>query len=214
MTAIVVSGVALVAAFLVLGFLSAGQPSTVDTTVTGELSGTGDGPFGGAVTVVSEVLGPALPVAALVVLVAAMVRAFARQQAPLAELLLRGIALLVACRLLSLFKLVYRRDRPTDDPDYVDFSYPSGHVVSMASVGVTAIVLCAWLAPRLLRAVIVASALLVLVSAACRVLLGVHWLTDVSGAVLGVTGVGLLAALALRLLPACPGQVESRPDEA
>lgn len=205
---------ALVAAFLSLGFLAAGRPSTVDTTVTGELGGTGNGPFGGVVTVVSDVLGPVLPAVVLVLLVAAMLSEFRWRHSVRSELLLRGIGLLVACRLLSVFKLVYERERPTDDPDFADFSYPSGHVVSVASVAVTAIVLCAWLSPRLLRATIVLSVLLVALSATCRVLLGVHWFTDVLGAVLGVTGVGLLAALALRLLPVGAVPVETEPDEA
>jgi membrane-associated phospholipid phosphatase len=214
LTAVLAWGVVMLAAFLALGILAADRPSILDTAVTGEVGGTGDGPFGGVVAVVSDALGPVLPVVALVLLVAAMLREFQRGRPARAELLLRGIGLLVACRLLSLFKLVYERERPTDDPDYADFSYPSGHVVSMASVALTAIVLCAWLAPWLLRATIALSVLLVALSAACRVLLGVHWLTDVLGAVLGVTGVGLLAALALRLLPVAAAPVETERDEA
>ena len=42
--------------------------------------------------------------------------------------------------------------------------------------------------------------------AACRVVLGVHWVTDTIGAVLAVTGVGLLSACALRLLPPGDGR--------
>jgi undecaprenyl-diphosphatase len=41
----------------------------------------------------------------------------------------------------------------------------------------------------------------VLVIMVCRVVLDVHWFTDVVGGAVGVTGVGLLAGLGLRVLP-------------
>jgi membrane-associated phospholipid phosphatase len=121
-----------------------------------------------------------------------------RRDAWRVNVLLRCIVLLAACRAVSLFKTVYERDRPRD---YVDFSYPSGHVVSVASVAFTSVVLCVWLAPRLLRRVTVIAVVLVVLAAAFRVLLDVHWVTDVLGGTIGVTGVGLVVATALRLLP-------------
>lgn len=61
--------------------------------------------------------------------------------------------------------------------------------------------LCVWLAPRLARWAIVVSASTTVLVAVTRMVLGVHWLTDTVGAVLGVLGVGLLTAAAVRLLP-------------
>jgi undecaprenyl-diphosphatase len=119
-------------------------------------------------------------------------------------LCVRLAVVLVLCRLTSLTaKPVFLRERPRD---YPDLSYPSGHVVSVASTGFVLLLLCAWLGPRLLRRVAAAVAVAVVLSAACRVVLGVHWVTDTIGAVLAVTGVGLLSACALRLLPPGDGR--------
>jgi undecaprenyl-diphosphatase len=63
------------------------------------------------------------------------------------------------------------------------------------------VVLCAWLARRALPWVIGLAVVMTAVAATCRVLLGVHWLTDVLGAAIGVTGFGLIVALVLRLVP-------------
>ncbi|MFC7613741.1 phosphatase PAP2 family protein [Actinokineospora soli] len=122
-------------------------------------------------------------------------------------LLLRATVLLAACRAVSLAKPVFERARPRE---YPDFSFPSGHVVSVASVAFTLVVLCAWLAARRLRAVVWWSVAAVVLAALCRIVLDVHWLTDVLGASLGVVGLGLLTATGLGLLPARPGGVRSR----
>jgi undecaprenyl-diphosphatase len=52
----------------------------------------------------------------------------------------------------------------------------------------------------LLRRGVLWAALAVLVAGFARIVLEMHWVTDVIGAVLGVTGAGLLAALALGLV--------------
>ncbi|WP_436495616.1 phosphatase PAP2 family protein [Actinokineospora sp. HUAS TT18] len=184
-------GAGLVLVFVLLGIAVSGQPPTVDRFVADAVGG---GPAVQVASVVTNVLGPVLPaVAALALLVAALV---VRARA---SLFLRAIVLLAACRAVSLVKPLFERTRPTD---YPDFSFPSGHVVSVASVGFTAAVLCAWLARERLRTVLLGAVLTVVIAAMCRVLLDVHWLTDVVGATLGVAGVGLLTARALRLLPA------------
>lgn len=189
-------GFALLGLFLLLGYLVHDSQFFVDTAVSNALDGFWLTPAGGVVSIVTDALGPVLPIAMLLVLVVAIYRA--RRDAWLVNVLLRCIVLLAACRAVSLFKTVFERDRPRA---YVEFSYPSGHVVSVASVAFTSIVLSAWLAPRLLRRIMVIGIALVALSATFRVLLDVHWVTDVLGGTVGVTGVGLVVAAALRLLP-------------
>jgi len=73
--------------------------------------------------------------------------------------------------------------------------------VAAASTGLAAVLLCVWLVPRAVGWTIGAAAVITVVVAVTRLVLGVHWLTDTVGAVLGVLGVGLAAAAAMRLLP-------------
>ncbi|WP_216217552.1 phosphatase PAP2 family protein [Amycolatopsis aidingensis] len=190
----------LCAAFLALGLLVRDRPLDVDRAVVEAFRGQWLRPLGTVTALLSDVLlGPLLPVLlAGVLLVAAWVR-WRRGQRARAMLLLRVWVLLALCRLTSfVFKPIYLRDRPRA---YPDFAYPSGHVVSVASTGFALVVLCAWLAPRLLRWVAGVAVLATVLSAACRIVLGVHWVSDTVGAVLAVAGAGLLGCLALRLLP-------------
>lgn len=185
-------GAALVIAFVLLGLVVSGPTPEVDRFVA-DAADDGWG-LRAVASVVTVVLGPILPVIAVVglLIAAVLVR-------PRAGLLLRAVLLLAACRAVSLVKPVFERARPTE---YPDFSFPSGHVVSVASVGFTAVVLCAWLARERVRMAVLVSVAAVVLAALCRVILDVHWLTDLVGATLGVLGVGLLTAVALRLLPA------------
>ncbi|WP_035305802.1 phosphatase PAP2 family protein [Actinokineospora inagensis] len=190
-------GVLLIGLFLLLGGLVSASPPGIDRAVADTLGADWRGTAGDIAHVGSMVLGPVLPVVVSVaLLVAALVN---RARARVVGLLLRCVALIWVCRTVSLVKPLFDRARPRE---YPEFSYPSGHVVSVSSVAVAAIVLCAWLAPRWLRLVVVGSSVAVAVTALFRVLLDVHWFTDVLGGALGVAGVGLLAASALRLLPA------------
>ncbi|MBM7772649.1 undecaprenyl-diphosphatase [Actinokineospora baliensis] len=190
-------GVLLLGLFFILGKIVSDATPAVDTAVADTLGADWQGTAGRIAYVGSLVLGPVLPVvAALGLIVAALVN---RGRPRLMGLLLRCVLLLAVCRAVSLVKPVFDRARPRD---YPDFSFPSGHVVSVAAVGFTAVVLCAWLAGHRLRLVVVVTVLAVAAAALCRVLLDVHWLTDVVGATVGVVAVGLLAGVALRLLPA------------
>ncbi|ALG07762.1 phosphatase PAP2 family protein [Kibdelosporangium phytohabitans] len=189
-------GFALLALFLLLGYLVRDSAWPLDLAVSDVTAGIWQTTAGNVVWVVSDVLGPVQPIVWFLVL--AIAAFWLRRDAYVFNVLLRCMVLLAACRSVSLFKGVYERVRPRD---YVDFSYPSGHVVSMASVAFTGIVLCGWLVPRLLRKAIALGGTLVVISAACRVLLDVHWFTDVLGGTLGVTGAGLLVAAALHLIP-------------
>ncbi|GAA3054350.1 phosphatase PAP2 family protein [Actinokineospora globicatena] len=190
-------GVVLLGLFLVLGKLVSDAPPGVDVAVADTLGADWQGTAGRVAYVGSLVLGPVLPVAAALGLVVAAL--LTRRRPALMGLLLRCVLLLAACRAVSLVKPLFDRARPRD---YPELSFPSGHVVSVASVGFTAVVLCAWLARHRLRAVVAVSSLAVALAALCRILLDVHWLTDVVGATVGVTAVGLLTGAALRLLPA------------
>lgn len=201
MSRAVTPGALLLVAFLVLGMTVSDEAPAVDRAVQGALGGGWGDLAGDAAFVGSLVLGPVLPVVAGVALLAWAWAARGRGRRELAGLLLRAAVLLAVCRSLSLAKLVFERARPRE---YPDFSFPSGHVVSVASVGFTAAVLCAWLARRWLRAVVWWSVAAVAVAALCRIVLDVHWLTDVLGATLGVVGLGLLTARGLRLLPPRP----------
>ncbi|MGW4522920.1 phosphatase PAP2 family protein [Amycolatopsis sp. NPDC004378] len=194
-----VVGVVLCAAFVVLGLSVARQPLTLDVEVANALRGVYAEPLGRVAQAGSDVLGPVLPYVLGVALLAVALRR--REHLGLC---VRLAVVLVLCRLTSLvFKPIFLRERPRD---YPDLSYPSGHVVSVASTGFVLLLLAAWLWPRLVRRLAVAVAVAVVLSAACRVVLGVHWVTDTVGAVLAVTGVGLLSACALRLLPPGDGR--------
>jgi membrane-associated phospholipid phosphatase len=191
-------GAVLVAAFLVLGALVSGPPGWLDTSVAHALGGGWDAAPGRVAYGIDLVLGPALPFAFSALLVGLMVINWRRGRPATVWLLTRCFALMWLCRTLSGLKLVYRRERPRPYPDY---SYPSGHVVSVTCVAVAAVVLSAWLLPNLVRWVVAVSAVLVLVTMVSRVVLDVHWCTDVLGAAIGVVGVGLLGGVGLRLLP-------------
>jgi undecaprenyl-diphosphatase len=194
-----VVGAVLLAAFVVLGLSVARQPLSLDVDVAQALRSAYTRPIGRIAQAGSDVLGPVLPFVLGVTLVALALRR--REHLGLC---VRLAAVLVLCRLTSLaFKPIFLRERPRD---YPDLSYPSGHVTSVASTGFVVLLLCVWLWPRLVKRVATAVVAATVLSAVCRVVLGVHWVTDTVGAVLAVTGVGLLSACALRLLPAGDGR--------
>lgn len=195
-----ISGAVLLAWFGTLGVLVHRGPPALDRGIARALQGAWRTASGQVAGVISDVLGPILPVLlGCGLLVTALVR-YRRGDRWHAGLLLRAAAMLVVCRSISFVgKPMFDRIRPRP---YPDFSYPSGHVVSVASAGFVSAVLAAWLAPRMLRKLVPLAMLATALSAASRLALGVHWLTDTVGSVLGVLGLGLLASLVLRLLPA------------
>lgn len=203
----VVLGAVLLAVFVALGLVVRGSPGMVDDALRDTIGGHWQGVAGTAAAAVSLVLGPPLPVIAGVALIVATVRL--RQLGdPRARITFRVLILLGACRITSVVaKPVFARDRPRAYPDA--FSYPSGHVASVASTGFALVVLCAWLYPRLVRLVWWLAVVATGLAAAARVALGVHWLTDTVGSVLAVGGVGLLLGVALKLLPPPRGGVAS-----
>lgn len=193
-----VLGGVLAGLFVLLGVTVAGHPLAVDLAVAGALQGWWRGTTGAVTTVVSDTFGLVLPNIFAIVLPVAALLCWHRGRREL-DVVLRTMPVLLLCRLTSVLgKPLFVRARPRA---YAEFSYPSGHVVATASMGLTVVLLCVWLAPRLARWAIVVFAPITVLVAVTRLLLGVHWLTDTIGAVFGVLGVGLLGATAVRLLP-------------
>lgn len=120
----------------------------------------------------------------------------------------RAAVVVVVARLgelatVTLLKVAVDRMRPHLLPHLVQAegaSFPSGHTAGSAAVyGVVAVVLGAWLGRAARRWLFVAVGLIVAAVAASRVLVGVHFPTDVlGGAALGV----LWVAVALLVVPA------------
>jgi membrane-associated phospholipid phosphatase len=192
-------GGALFVLFLLLGVAVAGHPLGVDLAVADGLQGWWRGPAGRIASVVSDAFGMVLPDVFAIALVVAMVLCWYRGLRRERDILLRTLPVLLLCRLVSVVgKPLFLRARPRV---YAEFSYPSGHVVAVASTGLVAVLLCVWLKPRLARPTALAFACITVLVAVTRLVLGVHWLTDTIGAVLGVLGAGLLGAAAVRLLP-------------
>ncbi|SDH10672.1 undecaprenyl-diphosphatase [Lentzea fradiae] len=132
--------------------------------------------------VVSLVLGPTLGWSFAAVL---FVLAWRRRDVRL----WKALALHGLCCATLLTRFLFDRVRPVE---YHLPSYPSGHTIAVASTAFTLVVL--------LGRGVLWSVLAVLVAGFARIVLERHWVTDVIGAVLGVTGVGLLAATALGLV--------------
>ncbi|HKS48900.1 MAG TPA: phosphatase PAP2 family protein [Amycolatopsis sp.] len=192
-------GGVLFALFVALGITVAGQPLAVDLAVAAAFQGLWRGTTGQVTTVVSDAFGIVVPDVFAMALLVACVWCWHRGLRRELLVLARVLLVVLPCRLISTAgKELFARVRPRE---YAQFSYPSGHVVAAASTGFAAVLLCVWLASRVTRRVAVVSAIITAMVAVTRLVLGVHWLTDTIGAVLGVLGVGLPVAATVRLLP-------------
>ncbi|MBU0825883.1 MAG: phosphatase PAP2 family protein [Alphaproteobacteria bacterium] len=105
-----------------------------------------------------------------------------------------GGASLLANLASSLLKRGFGHPRP-DVIEHLDhqtsFAYPSGHATSAAVV----YLLLAWLAPRRWRAAACAlAASIIILNAFSRIMLGVHWASDIVGGTLLGTAFALAAA--------------------
>lgn len=83
-----------------------------------------------------------------------------------------------------------------------DWTYPSGHATLSTAIAFTTIVLSRRTAPLWTRVVVTVEVLAIASTMTGRVAMGEHYATDVLGAIVGVLGVGLVAATVLGLLPA------------
>ncbi|SFQ37653.1 undecaprenyl-diphosphatase [Amycolatopsis arida] len=208
---VAVTGSVLVAAFVLLGVLVHAGHGGVDAAVEDLVGTRWTGPLGRAAELAGAVLGPVLPTLLGVVLLAGAALLWRRGEHRTAGLLIRVAVVLAVCRATSVvFKPVFDRQRPRV---YPEASFPSGHVVSVAGAGFALVVLCAWLAPRLLRRMVALAVVATALAAAARIALGVHWLTDTIGAVLAVIGFGLLTCAGLGLLPAGRDRVSVGPRD-
>ncbi|MEU3271841.1 phosphatase PAP2 family protein [Saccharomonospora sp. NPDC006951] len=196
----IAAGLVLLTGFAVLGFVVSPAPAHgLDAGIGEALRDQWRGPAGTVANIVSAVLGPVLPVLLAVVLAVAGTVLWRRGRSWHAGVVFRTLVLLVCCRAASfLGKPLFARERPRPFPD---FSFPSGHVVSVASTVAALVVLCLWLAPHLVALTAWLGALATVGCAASRIVLDVHWLTDTLGAVLAVGGIALLSGAALRLVP-------------
>ncbi|TNC22334.1 phosphatase PAP2 family protein [Amycolatopsis alkalitolerans] len=193
------TGAGFLCLFIVLGVVVAKHPLALDLAVTGAFYGLWRGTLGQVTSLVSDLLGIAVPAVVAIGLLTGAILAWYRGSRREAWLVARALVVYGAARLTSwLAKPLFLRQRPRE---YAEFSYPSGHVVAIASSALALVLLCRWLAPAMTRWAALASSLVTAVVALTRLLLGVHWLTDTVGAVLGVLGTGLLAASVVRLLP-------------
>lgn len=107
----------------------------------------------------------------------------------------------------ELLKDVFDRPHPTDP---ADVSYPSTHVTTATVAVVIAAGILASLARRWRTWLVVLAVSAVVVTAATRVLLGEHYVTDVGAAALGYTGVTLLGRRLVRLPAPQPDAVRLR----
>jgi undecaprenyl-diphosphatase len=128
---------------------------------------------------------------------------------------LLALALGGAAALYDILKPLVGRMRPPAALQYggpdTDFSFPSGHATQSASFyAMLVVVLVRYLWPRRRGLLITVATLLVLIVAASRLYLGVHWPTDVLGGLaLGIGWFALLQLLGLRLPDASPSRSES-----
>ncbi|MGO4204943.1 phosphatase PAP2 family protein [Rhodococcus sp. TAF43] len=157
-------------------------------------------PLDTAAVVVTDLGSPVATVALALVVAALLAR---RARSPIPAVVLIGTVGAAAVASTALKQLI-GRDRPPAPIQLVmeaDYSFPSGHVTGTATLlGMTAVILTIGRS-RYVRAVAAAIVVVgVVVVAATRVYLGVHWLTDViAGALLAAVFVTIGSAAQHRL---------------
>ncbi|MGA8113589.1 MAG: phosphatase PAP2 family protein, partial [Actinocatenispora sp.] len=154
----------------------------------------------GVVEAVDVAFAPLLGWLTVLALVAVAARAAWHRDRPRTAAVLGWLAgFLVVWRGVTATKALVDRPRPPASralEHIAGFSYPSGHVTAVASVGML-LVVASCCAGRYRWVAAAGAVLATLVTGFDRVYLGVHYPTDVLGAVLGTVGLGLLVVAAV-----------------
>jgi undecaprenyl-diphosphatase len=104
-----------------------------------------------------------------------------------------AVAVLLAAGVATIVKYTVQRQRPWEQPQFCAvksdrYSFPSGHATRMLAIATVV----AHFAPS----VAVAGYLLAVLVAICRVLVGVHYVSDVVvGALIGLASAGIVLAV-------------------
>ncbi|WP_086825260.1 phosphatase PAP2 family protein [Allokutzneria sp. NRRL B-24872] len=187
-------GGVLFAACVVLGSLVDTHPPSIDVWFVEAFRGEHDELLGRIIKPVTDVFGPALALTLMVTLVFGFGYYTGVGDRARAGVVVRAALVLGLSWAVVQLKAVFTRTRPRVFPGE---SFPSGHVTAVTAVAVTVVVLIVWSGRELARWLPGALAFVVLLAASCRVMLGVHYLTDVIGAFMGALGVGLLVSAAV-----------------
>ncbi|WP_163507409.1 phosphatase PAP2 family protein [Fodinicola acaciae] len=111
--------------------------------------------------------------------------------------LLRYAALLACCLATALLQVVFQRPGPPQhEPDW---TYPSGHVVVITALAVTAVAIASSVSVRWAGIATAVGVIAILLVSVSRVVVAQHWLVDVVAAALATVGVGVVAATVMRL---------------
>lgn len=188
----VLIGSILLAVTAVLGVVMRDRLSHLDSWALRDLHVTATSPLGQAVTAVS---GAAVLVCAATLVVVAV--AAWRRNPSRRGTIARYSLLLLACAAIVLTQQLFQRPGPPVVA--TDWTYPSGHATIATGLAFTAIAMALTMIPSWSRAVMWATSAAVVLTLASRVALGEHYVTDVLGALSGVTGIGLITIVVLRL---------------
>ncbi|RJQ72352.1 hypothetical protein D5S17_26100 [Pseudonocardiaceae bacterium YIM PH 21723] len=173
-----------------LALLSIGNPPLVDLWAEAATESWRNSEVGRTAELISTALGPALAALTMALLLTVGRVAELRRDRSgrrTADLTLRSVAVLACCWSTQLLSELVHQERGPH----------GGHVTAVAAVGLTAVLVSGYLAVRWQPLIAVIAGLATALTAACRVLVSVHCLTDTLGAVLAVLGVGLLLAMRL-----------------
>lgn len=180
-------------AFLLLGYaVAAGHTAGIDLRVGRMLGLSVDASPSWLIALMQGIswIGGGLPRWGIVVLLCALVWHWCGPRCAIAL----GGASLLANLASSLLKRAFGIARPDIVPHLdhqTSFSFPSGHATSAAVV----YLLLAWLAPPRWRSAAWALALaMILLNGVSRMMLGVHWISDIAGGTLLGTAFALVGA--------------------
>lgn len=144
-------------------------------------------------------LGSAVP--ALVILaglVIICVRAARTDRPTFRRAVPRCLAVLAACPILLVLQEIIARPGPVQQPNS---TYPSGHAIVLGGLVAITALMVAHFPSALGRAVLLIDAVAVIIVSGSRIVLAEHYLSDLIGGLLGVTGIALLLGGALGLIP-------------